>query len=364
MHLKRHFFIVIALIFFQEIQAQDNSHFTLFDMSPSTLNPAMTGGFSGTFRVNGIYRGQWASTGGYKVPSFSIDAPVITGFRKTDWVGVGISFLSASSNGPLKDSGGGIALAYHFGLNKKQTNVFSIGLQYGSFSRGLNTGSCADGYSFRSCLTSNMLDPSIGGISGGQEGPSNGYSDFSIGFRYASIIDKENQVEMGLSLFHFLSPNNSIVSPNNNVGNPNPDPNNPPVTNPIRSRDNVDPEVVGFLKYTTYLSKRLRLEPRFMVQAASGNLKTMIQGMGGYLIDPKKSVVLNGGLGLDLIQGNAVSLLLGAEIKDLRVGFAYDFNFGQLAGDGLQNNFELGVSYVVKIFKEPNVDPVIFCPRF
>lgn len=36
-------------------------HFTMYNMSPMTLNPAMAGKFEGTFRIGGIYRDQWAS---------------------------------------------------------------------------------------------------------------------------------------------------------------------------------------------------------------------------------------------------------------------------------------------------------------
>ncbi|MEN9416069.1 MAG: hypothetical protein RLZ62_2373, partial [Bacteroidota bacterium] len=40
--------------------AQD-IHFSQYNMSPMTLNPANIGGFEGTARISGIYRSQWTS---------------------------------------------------------------------------------------------------------------------------------------------------------------------------------------------------------------------------------------------------------------------------------------------------------------
>ena len=90
------FFIVFALN--NTTNAQD-IHFTQFDMSPITLNPAMSGAFKGTFRIGGIYRDQWASVieNQYRTPSFYIDVPAFRGFGKKDWVGIGVSFLNDQS---------------------------------------------------------------------------------------------------------------------------------------------------------------------------------------------------------------------------------------------------------------------------
>ena len=51
--------IFLVLGFFT-IKAQD-IHFSLWDMSPLNLNPAMTGQFDGDYRFNGNHRNQWSS---------------------------------------------------------------------------------------------------------------------------------------------------------------------------------------------------------------------------------------------------------------------------------------------------------------
>jgi hypothetical protein len=75
-------------------------------------------------------------------------------------------------------------------------------------------------------------------------------------------------------------------------------------------------------------------------------------------------MAVTGGLGYRLASstGDAVQLLGGIQIKDLKIGLSYDLTTSNLtqAGGGA---FELSVGYLGRIFKEPNVKPVIFCPR-
>ncbi|HND17475.1 MAG TPA: type IX secretion system membrane protein PorP/SprF, partial [Saprospiraceae bacterium] len=93
--------ILICLFVGNILMAQD-IHFTQYNMSPMTLNPALTGNYLGSYRVGGIYRNQWASIiPAYSTPSFFVDAPIITGFRKNDWIGVGVA-ITADKSGTAK----------------------------------------------------------------------------------------------------------------------------------------------------------------------------------------------------------------------------------------------------------------------
>ena len=71
------------------------------------------------------------------------------------------------------------------------------------------------------------------------------------------------------------------------------------------------------------------------------------------------------GPGYRMIENDAIEAILRFDYKQFRVGAAYDFNVSSLSS--ISNNkggFEIAVSYIAKIFKEPTVKPVIFCPRF
>jgi type IX secretion system PorP/SprF family membrane protein len=124
---------------FTAARAQD-IHFTLYDMVPLMFNPGQTGAFSGSYRVAGIYRDQWVSVTGapneFKTPGFSVDVPLIKGFRDNDWVGVGVIFYSDKSGSlGLQNSAFKLSAAYHFALDKKGNTVLSLGFQTGSVKR-------------------------------------------------------------------------------------------------------------------------------------------------------------------------------------------------------------------------------------
>ncbi|HQU59713.1 MAG TPA: PorP/SprF family type IX secretion system membrane protein, partial [Saprospiraceae bacterium] len=130
------FFFLMAIL--GTLQAQD-IHYSLFNMSPLTMNPGLTGSFYGTVRVGGIYRGQWYNVSdatGFETPSFYADAPIVRGFRKNDWVGVGIAvFNDKAGSVKLRTNASLISAAYHLGLGKDGNNVLTLGLQAGSVSR-------------------------------------------------------------------------------------------------------------------------------------------------------------------------------------------------------------------------------------
>ena len=120
-------FLLVCFLATEKSNAQD-IHYTLFDMSPLALNPAMAGGFSGSVRISGIVRDQWFSgldTDGdlFFTPTINIDAPIIKGLREQDWIGVGLGYLFNDNAGNLVDQQ----------TNKKGTIVssgFYVGAAY------------------------------------------------------------------------------------------------------------------------------------------------------------------------------------------------------------------------------------------
>ena len=60
-----------------------------------------------------------------------------------------------------------------------------------------------------------------------------------------------------------------------------------------------------------------------------------------------------------------VQALVGAQYKDLRVGFAYDINTSGLSQEtNYRGGFELAANYIIRIYKASKVEPKILCPRF
>ena len=89
----------------------------------------------------------------------------------------------------------------------------------------------------------------------------------------------------------------------------------------------------------------------------------MFQAVGEYLFNPEKQVVLKGGLGYRA--GDALQIILGANVKELKVTVGYDVNMSRLTpASNSFGGFEISASIIGIIYKKPDPDPVLFCPRF
>lgn len=340
------------------ISAQD-IHFTQFRMAPVSVNPAFTGSFKGTFRISGIYRDQWRPVGNsspYKTPFASAEVNIKSGLLlKNDWISGGISLL-ADQSGSLgfSQSLTNLNIGYHIGLDKDYKNVFSAGVSYGSGSQGFNV--------FEVNLPLKLVNGANGEVFNADENGdvSKSFSDLSIGFSFKSQInDQGDMVRFGITGAHLTSPDISLIS----NAPPEPDPTNP---NPIPDPNPINIKKVGFDKRITFtgegsflMNDKMRINPAMIFQAKSSSIELAVQATADYLLDPKKGMIVTGGLGYRL--GDAMELIGGVQIKDIRIGLSYDVTVSELtrAGGGA---FELGIGYIGRIYKTPDVKPVIFCP--
>jgi len=371
---KKILLVLSLLTLMSDLWSQD-LHFTYFEMSPMTFNPAQTGSFNGTIRLNGHFRGQWLGTGGYKTPAFSIDSPVIKGLRKYDWVGAGISFFNDDAgSGNLVTSGGGLNVAYHFGFDKNYSRVFTVGIKYGSHSRKLNSGF---NLTLRDELISGApgpdaaLIPQPSGANGDVQGRSN--SDYAIGFLYKAIPNKTTNYEIGLAADHLTSPRTSILAGAGPTGGGmiggvdcTMDP-----MNPICRQGQMEDQDRRNIRFTTHanmtrqVNDKVSFSPGAMMQFTRAGLEMQAHGILGYKLDEKKGTIVNAGLGFRAIGPADLQLFLGAEMKDLKIGAAFDLGvLGFQTAPGFQSAFEIAATYIINIHKKPDVEPVIFCPRF
>src|SRR6187399_1295969 len=74
MKLPVFFTACLMVVAMQQLAAQTDPHFTQNYTYPMYINPALTGGSDGDYRVSAIYRGQWGSISNpYRTAGFSFD---------------------------------------------------------------------------------------------------------------------------------------------------------------------------------------------------------------------------------------------------------------------------------------------------
>ncbi|MBT8219950.1 MAG: PorP/SprF family type IX secretion system membrane protein [Bacteroidia bacterium] len=335
--MRRTFYTLLTILIIGlgslSLKAQD-IHYTLFDHSYLTTNPALTGSFNGSFRIGGILRDQWFSIlpNEFVTPSFYLDAPIIRGFRKQDWVGVGITFYNDEVGiGSLKSTGFYGSVAYHFSLDDDNKSVFTIGAQGGSVNRSVDATLLI--------FEDNLLGG--GGVSQDVGNIDNtSYVDISAGALFKSLLNDETKMTIGFAVNHIGNPSYNLSSADEN-------------TLPMLAT------LHGGLAFQ--LNDTWDLNTGIYAQRISGATTVSGQGVLGYRFDEEREITLRGGLGYRA--GDAFQVILGADIKSLRLAAAYDLTTSGLSSaSGNQGAFEVAVSYIGKIFKKPEVKPTVLCP--
>lgn len=342
MKFKNRILLIFGLFLAANLTAQD-IHFTQFYMVPQGLNPALAGKFEGTVRLGGIYRDQWRKilgSGAYSTPQAFVDAPVIRGIRKIDWIGVGISvFQDKAGTLGLTHSGMRIGATYNLALNKKRTAVLSLGYHFGGEQRNLNE----DAATFYDEIESNgaITSPDRGSLAA--QGTTNQKNkDSGAGIALSARLNKNMDFNIGVGVFHLFEPKYSLVT---------------------SGFAKLPRRTVAHGQFNIAMNKLWTLTPQFIFQSMSGANEIAIQGIAGYEFDKKRQLFFDMGLGYRL--ADAVSAIVGTRYKNLKVGLAYDINTSSLRSEtNRRGGFEIGAQYLIKIYKPPVRKQKIICPRF
>jgi type IX secretion system PorP/SprF family membrane protein len=329
--------LVLSVLTPLSMVAQD-IHFTQFQAVPLQINPAQAGLFEGTYRIGGLYRSQWNSgvTNGYQTPTLFVDVP-IKGLRKTDWIGIGAGVLRDQAGaGALTTTLVGLNAAYHIGLDKKLTNVLSLGVSAGFAQRRVD----ASKLRFADGIITNSASRDLQNID--QQG--RGYSDWGLGANLRMKPNKKAVINIGVGVEHVLGPKYNLVT----------------VTEAKLPR-----RINAYASAEYALDKKMRWYalPAAIIRNSAGVNEMMVQAVAGLKIDPKKNIMIRGGVGYRI--GDAAQAIAGIDFGDIRAGVAYDFTASSLRPNSrAQDGFEIAVSYIGKIFKKPQAPPVILCPRY
>ena len=352
------------------LQAQD-IHFTQYYASPLTLNPAHTGYFYGTARLSGIYRqqgfgdaigagaGQTASL--YTTYSLNVDAPIVLGLSERHWVGVGGAMINdVAGSFQLGMSGFHGNVGYHIGLGKSEkssrrgkgivarvkeklkdtkrvfvpsNSYISIGAGYGNRTFALNRlNPPTDKPIFEDPLAESVNMNEIK------------FSELNLGVMFSTKLSDESDLQFGISSYHVLQ--------DRAMGS---------ATTQTRQRAREEMKISAHAAYNAILSDKISIHPRLLYRTTETSTETTFQGVVGYRFDAEKDITLFGGVGYRA--SGSAQAILGGKIKDLRVGLAYDASLGNEDLAAMRQALELSAQYIIKIFKRPQADPVIFCPR-
>ncbi|MCI5056359.1 MAG: PorP/SprF family type IX secretion system membrane protein, partial [Flavobacteriales bacterium] len=202
--------LAILLIFINLSLSAQDFHFSQFYNNPLALNPALTGSFIGDYRLNTVYKNQWASLGN-AFTTFGGSADIR--FKEDNagkYLGGGIQFFNDEA-GTTQLGLNYVALsgAYNTVLNSKWQ--LAAGLSVGFGQRSINIGS---DLKWDNQFNGHFYVPgsSIGEVIGSQK---KNYIDASVGGLLYYSSDKNYEGEMGLAIAHPHNPNQGFLENGN-----------------------------------------------------------------------------------------------------------------------------------------------------
>ena len=351
MDFKSFTFIFLFLFFAVFLKAQDGFRYTFFDRTPLTLNPGLAGNFEGTVRVGALLREQdfGLQSGQYQTPVIFVDAPLIKGFRKYDWIGFGVSFhydKSAIGANNLTQTTFNGGLSYHFSFDKNRKNILTLGVQSGTSKAYFSSGFFFDGRAYQDAIDNNT-QPVRSDLTQympldiNKKSNSTGYT---VGLVYTSNISESNKFDAGFSVGN--------IGKNLNYS----------IMNSGSGYTKRSLKFIGFAKYTTEFENGLILEPRAVFSYMNPSYEGSFQALAGLRLKKPANTVVYAGLGYNLING--IQFLLAADVKEFKAFYSFDLNLSDKTSvSGPAGAFEIGLAYIFKIYRKPTPDPVLVCPQ-
>ena len=330
------FFVLLFSVL--SVKAQD-PNFSQFFASPLTLNPALTGKFTGVVRVAGNYRNQWPTiNNAYTTYTASVDAGILKDrVPEFDQFGVGVlAFSDKSGNGVLQNNAIAFSTSYHKSLDENGYSQLGLGFQGAYVSKNLDVTKVK----FLDQLRSDGFTGVTQEIFSNQQ-LNLSYFDMNVGLLYNGSTDGINNYYVGASMYHITRPKESF-----NGGDYVLDP-------------RLTFQAGGKLPMAEYNAFHFSA-----IHSRQANAVNTVIG-GAYMLnanqDPYNPTNLYFGSWFRL--GDAVIPYIGLEFGDFHIGASYDVNMSSLKpGSNMRGGAEFSLIYI----KKPN-DPYakgITCPKF
>ncbi len=349
--------LFLTIVCFTTLSLAQDQHFTQFYASPLTLNPALTGAFSGKYRLAIIYRDQWRNV--LDNPYITMGGAIDTRFqigshrrRTNNAFGLGVQFFSDRvpsidfSTNQVNVSG-----AFHKSLNKNATEFLSLGFQLGIAQRNVNYERISFGDQFNG--DDGYTEPT------GEVLPENNFSygDMSVGLHYSIAPKRGTAFFIGAAMHHIREPQVSFYIDKN-------------------ANDNVQFSGDNKLhrKYTAHfgmqipLGERIQLLPRAMAYMQGPHLAANAGSNIRFLINDVSGTALHVGGWVRPVRNednsfklDAAVVMLGLEFNNFLLGMSYDANLNYLGGTSgrRQGAFEISLAFLGQY-----EDDTVLCPKF
>lgn len=188
------------------VVAQD-FHYSMFTMSPLTLNPALTGNFAGDLRIVNNYRMQWSTVSKpFTTYSFGGDMPLMRKDKKKsspDFFAIGLNVnVDKAGTSALKNNFYGGSFSYNKSLDGIGATYFSVGASLGLCQRSISLADASWGRQWNGLAYDGTL--ANGEVSG--FGDAYNFMDFGMGVAITTVNNERFKMNGGVAVNHLTRP--------------------------------------------------------------------------------------------------------------------------------------------------------------
>lgn len=318
-------------------------HFSQYNASPLTLNPALTGFYNGDYRVVGNFRSQWGSfTDSYRTMSASFEISTLKGKLQGDYLSFGLLFYNDKA-GVVEYSTNhtGFSMAYRKTLGSRVKHGLTFGIQGALVSQSINR----DKLIFDNQYNGVEADPNIS--SGEVIASNNIQADLSTGLLWHIVPSKIFNIYFGAAYFHLTQPSNSFVD---------------------GSTNRLGAKYMGQVGAKIYLNRILNLLPSAVywqqLAARQINAGTYLQFVLNDDYDLETSFSL--GAWARIADPLVDAVIFGArmDFRGFVVGLSYDMNISKLSTvSDSRGAYEISMIYTGELVTRGKRNLLIPCPQ-
>lgn len=325
--MKKNYYLLLVFMLFTTVLSAQDAHFSQYYTFGQALNPALTANHDGSYKVALIYRNQWSSflqKSAFNTPGVSLDVPLLEGQLNGDKFGLGLMFYNDRfGQGAMSTLNTALSLAYHKGIGKKKNHRLSLGAQVAYVQKNIDS----DGYTFYDQF--DVISHSGQGQSSDVISLNRGmyyFFDYNFGLYWKSSFGKRLKLQAGFAASHMSQPKEYFVNETDDY---------------FLAR-----KYTADLGLEIFFTDKFSFSPDALYQKQGEAQEILAGGSFGYYFSDgfrKKSSVH---LGARYRLGDAVATMFQLEVRNIRIGAAYDINLSQLkSASKYGGGFEISLSY-------------------
>ncbi len=328
----KYWIIFIFLATFYAFKGQD-FHYSMNQLSPLNLNPALTGWHNGDIRVNSNHRSQWKSVSTpFNTYSLSTD------FSNPKSIPFGI-LINQDIAGDSKFKTLQINMSFSLNLVKDSLQLLRIGFQGGLTSRSIHI----DDLSFDAQFNGLFFDPNLATLEDFNNFKTN-YGNINSGLLYLRKLGQKQYLRSQLSCFNLNQSDQSFMGASPAI--------------------DIDIKLISKIEHQLIFNNFFQLQTSLFYITQGPHNEIVVGSEFHYTLAELLNIKRKLWMGLFYRNKDAIFISAGLTYDSWNIGISYDINLSELVPASRQRGgFEIALAYILKR-KIKMESPILICPDY